>query len=165
MSQYQQLLPAGHIVWAVTASPGSTVVEGQAIIDLANCNRRFITVELPERKIESIKAGDPASVRLLGSDNWIQGTVRQVRGSAARTGERLLAARIPKPEARHVTVEVVLPPDASSWAISRNCNIGRLADVRFERAKFWGSSQKQPPAFPRITGFAVESADRLTGMN
>jgi multidrug resistance efflux pump len=181
MSQFQQLLPAGHIVWAVTASPGSTVVEGQTIIDLANCKQRFITVELPERKIESIKTGDTANVRLLGSDTWIKGTVRQLRGSAARLATRLLAAQIPKPEVRHVTVEVLLPPDSSSWAVSRNCNIGRLADVRFERVNFWDFDEETPPAFPKITQNAFETTGeakpgpmsevpnsqtgRVTGMN
>ena len=35
-------LPADHVVWSVMASPGSTVTEGQTILDLADCSRRFV---------------------------------------------------------------------------------------------------------------------------
>ena len=51
-------LPADHVVWSVSASPGSTVTEGQAILDLADCAHRFVVVDLPEREFEQIKAND-----------------------------------------------------------------------------------------------------------
>ena len=87
----------------------STVTEGQTLLDLADCAHRFVAVDLPERDFEQIKAGDPAYVRLIGSDEWTQGEVRQVRGSAARTDDRLLAAQVPSPNAGNITVEVGLP--------------------------------------------------------
>ena len=37
-------LPADHVVWSVSASPGSTVTEGQTILDLADCAHRFVVV-------------------------------------------------------------------------------------------------------------------------
>ena len=52
------LLPASHVVWSVSASPGSSVTEGQTILDLADCAHRFVVVELPEREFERAKAGD-----------------------------------------------------------------------------------------------------------
>ena len=71
------LLPADHVVWSVLASPGSTVTEGQTILDLADCTRRFVVVDLPEREFEQIKANESASVRLIGGDEWRQGNVRR----------------------------------------------------------------------------------------
>jgi multidrug resistance efflux pump len=126
-------MPAGHVVWSVTASPGSAVVEGQSIFDLANCRSRFVSVELPERQVENIGHGDPAQVRLIGSDRWISGTVVQVRGSAAHVDGRLLAAQLPKPSSQQVSVEVLLPADSQSPDASRQCDIGRQAEVRFDR--------------------------------
>jgi multidrug resistance efflux pump len=131
LSRSDLFLPASHVVWAVAASPGSTVTEGQILLDLASCERRFMAVELPERDFEQIKAGDFASVRLIGSDEWHQGTVRQVRGSAARTDDRLLAAQVPVPNPGSITVEVALPPQDSPAQQNSFCNIGRLAEVRF----------------------------------
>jgi multidrug resistance efflux pump len=129
-------LPQAHVVWSVSASPGSTVTEGQALLDLADCAHRFVAVELAERDFEQIKAGDVADVRLIGGDDWNQGEVRQVRGSAARADDRLLAAQIPSPNAGKITVEVGLPADEAVADRNNFCNIGRLAEVRFHRAHF-----------------------------
>jgi hypothetical protein len=90
-------------------------------------------VELPEREFETIKPGDTASVRLIGSDIWRQGIVRQVRGSAAHEDDRLLAAEVPTPTRGNITVEVSLPREGAKTASSNFCDIGRLADVRFHR--------------------------------
>jgi biotin carboxyl carrier protein len=134
-NRFEVSLPAGHVVWSVAASPGSTVSEGQTVLDLAACQNRFVTVELPERDFEKLKVGAPAHVRLVGSNEWTTGQIRQVRGSAARTDDRLLAAQVRRPDPHSITVEVHLPDNVEA---DRNnfCNIGRLAEVRFQRAPF-----------------------------
>lgn len=135
LSHFDLRLPAGHVVWSVAASPGSTVSEGQTLLDLADCEHLFVDVELPGREFEQIKAGAPAFVRLIGSDDWKKGQVRQVRGSAARTDDRLLAAQVPKPDPNSITVEVGLTQDDVSLDRKNFCDIGRLAEVRFERSR------------------------------
>ncbi|WFU45003.1 HlyD family efflux transporter periplasmic adaptor subunit [Bradyrhizobium sp. CB82] len=133
LDHYDLSLPAAHVVWSVAASPGSMVTEGQPVLDFADCGRRFIVVELPERDFEKIKAGDAATVRLIGSQEWKTGQVRQVRGSAAYADDRLLAARVPRPDPGNITVEISLPADETPADRSGSCDIGRLAEVRFER--------------------------------
>lgn len=133
LSHYELLLPAGHIVWSVLASPGSAVVEGQPVLDLADCTRRFVVVEVPERDFDATMVGGAAAVRLVGADEWLEGRVQQVRGSAARADDRLLAAQVTDPSPRHITVEIALPPDSLSKDSGRFCDIGRLAEVRFDR--------------------------------
>ena len=132
-SRYDLPLPPRHVVWSVAASPGSAVTEGQSVLDLADCTRRFVVVELPERDFEKIKAGDSADVRLVGGSGWIEGHVQQVRGSAARADERLLAAQVTVPNPGSISVEVALPADALVADRSNFCDIGRLAEVRFQR--------------------------------
>jgi hypothetical protein len=112
------------------------VSEGQTVLNLAACEQRFVAVELPGREFDQIKAGAPAFVRLIGSNEWKQGQVRQVRGSAARADDRLLAAQVPKPDPNSITVEVGLPQDDIQTDRNNFCNIGRLAEVRFERTGF-----------------------------
>jgi hypothetical protein len=133
-NRFKLSLPPGNVVWTTGASPGSTVVEGQFVMDLADCSHRFVAVELPERVFEKIKAGDRASIRLVGGDAWVEGLVRQERGSAARVDDRLLAATVAKPTSGSISVEVEIPAEA--WSEDRNgnfCDIGRLAEVRFPR--------------------------------
>ena len=133
LSHFDLVLPGDHVVWEVAASPGSTVTEGQTLLDLVSCNRRFVAVELPERDFEQIRAGDTAAVRLIGSDEWHQGVVRQARGSAARTDDRLLAAQVPTASSGSITVEVELPPEDAPIEKNSFCSVGRLAEVRFTR--------------------------------
>ncbi len=136
VGHYDLAMSTSHIVWSVAASPGSAVSEGQTLLDFADCGRRFVAVELPERDFEKIKAGDPATVRLIGSSEWANGKVRQVRGSAARSDERLLAAQVPAPNAGNITVEVAISGDIAAADSNSFCNIGRLAEVRFGRPLF-----------------------------
>src|ERR1700722_1217239 len=145
------LLPADHVVWSVSASPGSTVTEGQTILDLEDYVHRFVVVDLPERDFERIKATELAAVRLVGSDEWREGKVRQVLGSAARTDDRLLAAQVPHPTSSSTTVEVDLLQDQSEAERNSFCNIGRMAEVRFER-KGYGLAERLFKTLPWLTG-------------
>jgi len=155
-------LPKAHVVWSVSASPGLTVTEGQTLMDLADCTHRFVAVELPERDFEQIKAGDVAYVRLIGGDDWTQGEVRQVRGSAARTDDRLLAAQVPNPNINNITVEVGLPPDGAMADRNNFCNIGRLAEVRFQRVHF-GFLDRLSRVFSWRTGHQLREAALVAG--
>jgi hypothetical protein len=164
LDHFDLALPADHVVWSVAASPGSTVSEGQTLLDLAACEHRFVMVELPEREFERIKAGAPALVRLIGSSEWTQGQITQVRGSAARTDDRLLAAQVKKPDANSITVEVGLPQDNVKADRNNFCNIGRLAEVRFQRtgfALFNGIGGALNHLFSALTGPAAR--DRIAG--
>ena len=136
LASYRMQFPAGYVIWSTDASPGSAVTEGQTILHLADCERRFLAVELPARDFEQIDIGDTAMVRLIGDETWRQSWVQQVRGSAARTDDRLLAAQFPTVSPTNITVELRLPPDAFPIAGSTYCGIGRLAEVRFKRVPF-----------------------------
>jgi multidrug resistance efflux pump len=133
-SQYQVVLPAEHVVWSVEGSPGGTIAEGQTILSLANCAHRFVAVELPERNFDQIKTGEAALVRLIGQQTWQEGLVQQVQGSVARSENRLLAAQMPGASPGMITVELSLPATAPAAGGSTYCDIGRLAEVRFERS-------------------------------
>lgn len=136
VSNYQALLPDGYVVWSTTASPGSAVTEGQTLMDLADCRHEFLVVELPERDFEQIKPGDVATVRLVGSNDWQAGIVQKVRGSAARSDDRLFAAQVPSVNSGFITVEVSLASGGMTADNAIFCDIGRLAEVRFERGLF-----------------------------
>ncbi len=93
-------------------------------------------------------------MRLIGSDEWRPGIVRQVRGSAARTDDRLLAAQVPVPHPNSVTVEIELPQQESQQ--NSFCNIGRLAEVRFPRQ--FGFLGDLSQIVRRLSGGAIETA-------
>jgi multidrug resistance efflux pump len=129
---YDVTLPAASIVWQVGTSPGSSVVPGSSLIDLADCTRRFVDVTLPERRIEALVPGQAVKVRLIGAGSWQTGHVVRVSGAAARRDVAMVAASESDHDPRALTVEVSLPP-APRAAVARRCDIGRLAEVRFSR--------------------------------
>jgi multidrug resistance efflux pump len=147
LDNYQVVLPAGHVVWSTAASPGSSVTEGQTILDLADCEHRFVAVEIPERDFEQISMGERVAVRLLGSDEWREGRIQQVRGSAARADDLLFAAQVPSSGPGTITVEVSLPPEDAQTDGANFCGIGRLAEVRIRRPLFDFVSRAVPGWF------------------
>jgi len=129
---YDVVLPSASVVWQVAASPGSSLSPGSPILDLVDCAQRFVSVSLPERRIESIRSGQAVKVRLIGANEWQTGRVVGTVGAAARRDTAMVAASEPDSEGRTLTVEVALPPPPAA-AITRRCDVGRLAEVRFPR--------------------------------
>jgi hypothetical protein len=158
LDNYQIVLPAMHVVWSTAASPGSAVTEGQTILDLADCQHRFVAVEIPERDFEQVTMGDKVAVRLVGSDEWREGRVQQIRGSAARTDDRLFAAQIPSAGPGTITLEVSLPPDDTQNEGANFCGIGRLAEVRIRRPFFGFASGLMPNWFNRTQHMPLASS-------
>jgi multidrug resistance efflux pump len=130
-SAFDAQLPAGSVVWSQPAPKGTTVAPGSSLIELADCNHRYVEVALPERRMEAILPGSPAKVRLIGSDQWLSGRVAAIAGAAAQRDGAMVAAN-PEKDNRALTVVISLPPPAS---LTRRCDVGRLAEVRFPR---WG---------------------------
>lgn len=128
-SAFDAQLPAGTVVWSQPAPKGTTVAPGASLIELADCNRRYVEVALPERRMEAIMPGTRVAIRLIGSDAWLNGQVASTVGAAARRDGAMLAAN-PDKAARDLSVLVSLPPPAS---LARRCDVGRLAEVRFPR--------------------------------
>lgn len=129
---YDLDLGPSSIVWAVAVAPGSSVAAGAALLDLADCTRRFVEVTLPERRMEVVYPGQPVQVRLIGGDEWATGRVVRTAGAAARRDTAMVAAGDADRDPRALTVEIALPP-ALPAAAGRRCDIGRLAEVRFAR--------------------------------
>jgi hypothetical protein len=111
---------------------------------------RFVVVDLPEREFEQIKTGETAAVRLIGSDDWKQGKIR-----ANPWGPQPEQMTDCSPHRSSVRCLAALPwrsncfrKDPTRSAIAF-CNIGRMAEVRFQRTGF---------------GFADRFLSRLAGM-
>jgi hypothetical protein len=100
---------------------------------------------------QSYRDRPTASVRLIGSCEWRRGKVRQVLGSAAGTDNRLLVAQIPHATSSSIAVEVELAQDDSDADRNSFCNVGRMAEVRFQRTGL-GFADRILKALPWLTG-------------
>lgn len=123
------------IVWKASPPVNMPVLVGDELVRLLDCGRRFIEVAITERHFENIHPGDSARVRLKGASGWIEGRVEAVRGAKGRLDRPTLAAIPPDVADSQLSVTVRLPPaDATRSEIARAfCDVGRTADVRFEK--------------------------------
>lgn len=128
---HEQILtsPANGVVWNVMAKAGSRVQEGQSIAEIAACTDLVVEVAVSESRIDRVRVGDPARVRLESSDRDMMGTVRSFRGAGAEPSSPFRAASIQEPASGMMTVIVTLPEASLAEVFARECHLGRTATV------------------------------------
>lgn len=110
-------------------------VEAQLpLIDVADCPDASFRSSCQSGRPRASGAAPLPRSGLLGSDEWITGIVERMRGSSAPTDERLYAAQPSAPIERQVSIDGLLAAGVSGQDSSRQCDIGRQAEVRFERS-------------------------------
>ena len=124
------------VIWQTSPPQGTRVLAGDVLVQYVDCTRRFLQVELPERYFERFQVGDVASIRLKGSETWINGRVRSVRGPGSHYDRPDLAAHLGNATSDQIAVQVDLPPiDIAAGGAAGFCDVGRTADVHFARER------------------------------
>ena len=128
---YQQNALVTGVVWDTTGPKGTPVRAGDTLVNVLDCGRAFLEVNLEESQAKSIKPGDAAKIRLTGENHPIDGTVRALRGGVARPdGDEHTAEGEPQTPGQ-MTVIVDLPTPADSQSQDNFCHVGRVAEVVF----------------------------------
>lgn len=126
--------PISGVIWNASGVVGSSVSEGEQVVQILKCSRRFLEVILPERHFEKVQAGTKAWVKLRGSSEVFEAEVAASYGSGARPNRAMQAAspRISAEDGVRVIV-VIGEADISSYTVQRSfCDVGRAAEVRFK---------------------------------
>lgn len=122
------------VIWNASPKVGSNVSEGEEMVQILDCSRRFLEVVLPERHFESVPAGTRAWVQLKGASESFEAKVVAAYGSGARPNRAMQAAspRIEIDGGVRVIVSIH-DADVSSDTVRRSfCDVGRAAEVRFD---------------------------------
>lgn len=136
---FDQTADVSGVIWGDASAVGTPVRAGDPLVNLLDCSRAYVEVALDKRDISSIKAGDRARVRLSGTDSVLHGTVRGLNKANMRGAAD-----------QELTVRVDLPKTADAAAMQAFCQVGRTAEVTFQR----GGKPRNPgaaPAGPRNT--------------
>ncbi len=133
----------GAVVWTASPAAGSAVATGDEILQVLDCSRRFLEVTIPETAYSRISLGDRAWVRLSGADRIFWAEVESLRGAGSQPETGRVAARPVEAEAGSLSVMLLLEPldVMASDSASRYCEVGRTAEVRFDRG--WDSPLKK----------------------
>lgn len=135
LRDFAALAPMAGVVWQTGPAVGTEILAGAEVVKVLDCGRRFLEVTVPERYFESIRPGTAASVRLLGGEDLRVLPVAAVMGSGVRPEYPELAAE-PKdvPEGQLRVLIRLDPPEEIAEAAGTFCDVGRTAEVRFDRS-------------------------------
>lgn len=120
--------PPGSLVFALAAAPGSTVAQGERLLEWVDCTVLMVDVPVSDAEVPLITHGMEATVVLEGEAVERKATVLLTRGSAAPLGRGDLIATA---KGRTDGVAQVLLSLPSLEADTANCPVGRAAYVDF----------------------------------
>lgn len=127
------LAPSAGVIWKQSGAAGETVVPGDVLVQMVDCDARFLEVTLAERHFGSIVPGDLAWVRLKGGSEAIAAPVTGVLGAGAKFDHPRLAASVTEAKPDQLRVLISLRNAGIDGEPGAFCNVGRTAEVRFER--------------------------------
>jgi multidrug resistance efflux pump len=125
--------PSAGVIWRQSGSVGETVVPGDVLIQIVDCDARFLEVTLAERHFGDIAPGDIAWVRLKGGSQAVLAPVTAVLGAGAKFDHPRLAASVTEAKPDQLRVLIPLRGAGIDGDPGAFCNVGRTAEVRFER--------------------------------
>ena len=125
--------PIHGIVWRSAAHSGRPVLPGDEIVELLDCNARYLEAFLPEALMGVISIGDLASVRLTGESEAFSAPIVSILGNGARFDHVEHAANDTAPRAGKMRVVIALPPETLALDRGKFCHVGRTAQISLPR--------------------------------
>ncbi len=127
------LVPGDSIVWRSMVVEGSYVRPNSDLAMLIDCSALFVNAVVHERYFEDIRPGSAATVRIVGSDDTQTAIVRELRGMGVDDPKAQLAAGLPKIGRDEFVVSLEIAGGAKAGGAGEFCNVGRAAEVQFDR--------------------------------
>ncbi|WP_075293213.1 HlyD family secretion protein [Pararhizobium arenae] len=122
------------VVWEYLSASGETVVRGQEIARLLDCDTAVVTLSVSESLYNTLRVGTSATFRLSGDNRVMEGTVARLAGSGAATVYQNLAVA---PSEQHLQrYDVLLDVPALREISELRCLIGRSGRVFFDGKPF-----------------------------
>ncbi|RUU14475.1 HlyD family efflux transporter periplasmic adaptor subunit [Mesorhizobium sp. USDA-HM6] len=129
-------MPFNGVIWRNNVVAGANVVAGNELLRVLDCRDLFVDILVPEVDFDQIYPRRAAEVRILGTDNIIDGEVISVRGNSAVVEEPTLAAMPPSGRGRNARIRVALANSSLNADYSNFCHVGRSVQVRFHTRTF-----------------------------
>jgi multidrug resistance efflux pump len=130
LSSAELRAPTAGVVWRPRVVASSAVARDAELLTLIDCSSLFVTATFSGRRFDDLRYGEPATVRVIGSDAEYAGTVVDVRAMESADREERFAAPLPKLGARQV-LAIIRLDNAQAMALGNYCNVGRKVEVRF----------------------------------
>jgi len=123
--------PISGVVWGVMARQGNSIRAQQAVIQLVNCQRRWVTTYVREMDLKHLKIGSRARIELIGEDMTLGGQVDMIQSGVGRFLSNHDNKESPPVNiAREGSVRVRIDSDMPK-APQKMCFVGYSARVNF----------------------------------
>ncbi|MDG2991201.1 HlyD family efflux transporter periplasmic adaptor subunit [Candidatus Synechococcus calcipolaris G9] len=126
--------PVSGVVWEANARNGMFIQQGEPIMQVLDCDRRWVDVFVDEKYIKLLAPGTKATIELYGGGNrqHFRGTVSHIRSGLGRlTPGEAQALPIPENYPRQSQIRVEFDPGES---VNKNafCYVGYTGQVTFD---------------------------------
>lgn len=124
------------VIWRASPPRGASAGLGSNLVEVVDCQRRYVEVVLSESAFDRLESGTPALIRLKGADDTFPARIAFRRadgiGSALLGGEAEVQNVTPSAGVR---VYLALPPAdlGDTQVATRFCDVGRSAEVTIPR--------------------------------
>lgn len=122
------------VIWEYLAASGETVVRGQELVRLLDCDSAVVTLSVSESIYNTLRVGTTATFRLNGASQVMEGTIARLAGSGAASIYGNFAV---SPSEQHLQrYDVLLDVPALRENPELRCLIGRSGRVFFDGKPF-----------------------------
>jgi multidrug resistance efflux pump len=124
--------PVDGIIWKKYHHNLSEVQIGSEVLQIVDCSRLFLEVEVNENSLSKIDLGTQVKYRIRNSDNWLMGKITSKSGSGRILQDNTLAAELLLERTQAKIIVTINPGDLEQD--NRNfCHIGRKVEVIIPR--------------------------------
>lgn len=138
MSEAVVKAPFNGVTWRVFSAKGAHVDTTKPLVEMVDCSKVFVDTSIHERYFNKVKPGDTASIKLVGENRVLKGTVQSVRGgslSESSTAFLAGATQILRPHEMQVMISV----DEKEVDKHKGdfCFMGRTGEVSFDKMRLF----------------------------
>lgn len=138
MSEAVVKAPFNGVTWRVFSAKGAHVDTTRPLVEMVDCSKVFVDTSIHERYFNKVKPGDTATIKLVGENRILKGTVQSVRGgslSESSTAFLAGATQILRPHEMQVMISV----DEKEVDKHKGdfCFMGRTGEVSFDKMRFF----------------------------
>jgi len=138
MSEAVVKAPFNGVTWRVFSAKGAHVDTTKPLVEMVDCSKVFVDASIHERYFNKVKPGDTATIKLVGENRTLKGTVQSVRGgslSESSTAFLAGATQILRPHEMQVMISV----DEKEVDKHKGdfCFMGRTGEVSFDKMRLF----------------------------
>lgn len=138
MSEAKVVAPFNGVSWRVFSSKGSHVDTTRPLLELVDCSKVFVDTSVHERYFGKLKAGDAASIKLVGDNRVLKGKVQFIRGGAlSESSTAFLAGATQVLRPHEIQVMIKIDEKDVEKGKGQFCYMGRTGEVSFDKLKLF----------------------------